>query len=166
LVASVAVLLGGAAAAGAADLISTGEPVKGVYEQPQRYQPANGLQVSVKAHDEPLPWGVAVYESNDGQQCAVAGQVRGVTLGELRGGTFHPYARGRAGVCGSLDRLERTVSTIHRDDRTVVYGRVRPGIQRLVAVADGKREVARTGVGGAFVFVFRGRAMVSSLEAG
>jgi hypothetical protein len=167
LFAALGVLLGGAAVAGAADLISTGEPVAGVYRQPGRYQPANGLQIAVKAHDEPLAWGVTVYKSRDGQTCALAGRVRGVTLGELRGGTFHPYARGRAGVCGRLDgKAGHFQDTLSGADRTVVYGRVRPGVPRMVAIAGGKRYTARTGKGGAFMFVFKGRAAVSSVEPG
>jgi hypothetical protein len=160
-----AVLLGGGAAAGAADLISSGKPVKGGYVQQQRYNRVGDLQLSVTSHDTPLPWGVAVYRSRAGQPCAVAGRVRGVTLGVLRAGQFHPYTADHPAACGRLDaRHEHFQDMLRADGRTVFFGRVRPGARRAVAIVDGKRYALRIGVGGAWLLVFRGAPTLSEID--
>jgi hypothetical protein len=167
LFASLGIVLAGGAAAGAASLISSGKPIKGAYRQQERYQPADAMHVSVKAPDTPLPWGVAVYTSKDGATCGAVGQVNGLTLGRLRGGTFHAFAPGTAtGVCRSghlrlaFDYYERAPG------RTIVYGIAKPGIKRVVARVGGRDYPASTGRGGAFVLVFRGKAVVDSLNPG
>lgn len=165
LLVSAAVLLGSTAVAGAANLISSGQPVPGVYKQPARYQSANGLQVAIKAHDKPLAWGVAVYTSRAGEQCAIVGRVNGATLGQLTGGQFHAYRPGHPGPCGSVSTPRGLFyDVISLDGRTVVYGRARPGVRRVVASIDGKRYPAPTGLGGAFVLVFSGRVTLPSVE--
>jgi hypothetical protein len=162
-----AVLLGGAAAAGAAELISAGAPVRDTRRVPTRYHPSTGLQLSVKAKDTPLWWGVGVYQTSGARSCAVAGRVRGAQLGELRGPTFHAYGPGRAGVCSNPhSKTSVSFDTFQRDGRTIVYGLARPGARSVFAVVDGRRSRARTGIGGAFVLVFGPGAAVSSVIAG
>jgi hypothetical protein len=161
------VLGGGAAAAGAATLISSGHPVKGGYALQQRYHRAGTLQIAVAARDAPLAWGVAVYRAKDGQPCAVAGQVRGATLGIVRAGTFHPYTADYPGACGRLDaKHPYFVDRLRTRDRTVVYGRVRPGAHKAVVTVDGKAFDAPAGIGGAWVLVFKGPATVQALKVG
>jgi hypothetical protein len=125
------------------------------------------MQVSVKAHDTPLPWGVSVYTSRAGQTCGVVGQVNGLTLGRLLGGDFHPFVRGTVpGICRRAD--QRLVFDYYQraPGRTIVYGIAKPGVKRVVVRADGKDYPAPTGRGGAFVLVFRGKVVASSVTAG
>lgn len=153
-------LLGGAAAAGAADLISAGGPVSGEHEAqvPPEYHPSTRLQLAVKARDTPLDWGVGVYTSTDGKQCAVVGRVRGVQLGVLDKGVFHAFPPDRAGACGIEDKGSGTVvvDVARPEGRTLVFGRTRPGARSITFRIDGRDYPARTGLGGAFVLVFRG----------
>jgi hypothetical protein len=161
------VLLGGTAVAGAADLISSGEPLRDERAVPQRYHPSTALQLSVKAKDQPLDWGVGVYTSRNGDECALAGRLRGVTLGELRGGVFRPYPAGRPGACGRTDTPTGAFADlIRRDGRTLAYGRARPGARSVIITVDGRPHKARTGAGGAFVLVFKGSVTPSSLTTG
>jgi hypothetical protein len=78
-----AVLLGGAAAAGAADLISSGEPVRNERAAGPRYDSSGQLQLATIAKDKPLPWGVQIYTSAGGKNCALVGRIRGAQLGRL-----------------------------------------------------------------------------------
>jgi|1185.fasta_scaffold70249_1 hypothetical protein len=152
----------GAAAAGAADLISSGEPVP---EQPAdpRYQPAVPPQIDAIAHDTPLPWGVQVFESAEGRTCALAGQIRGASLGKVdAAGVFHAYPDKRSGACGTLTNKQGGfISFTFGADRTAVYGRVRAGASSVTVVVDGKRVPTTPGPGGGFVVVFKGRVLPS-----
>jgi hypothetical protein len=154
----VTALFAGAAAAGAADLISSGEPVK---EQPAdpRYQPAVPPQIDAVAHDTPAPWGVQVYESAEGKTCAIAGQIRGASLGKVDAqGVFHRYPDKRSGACGTLTNKQGGfISESFGVDRTAVYGRVRAGASSVTLVVDGKPVPTTPGPGGGFVVVFKGR---------
>ena len=165
----VGLLLGGAAAAGAADLISAGEPLKSPYKQAERYNPQSALQIAVKASDDPLPWGVAIYDGRHGQKCALAGQVRGAQLGLMSGGKFHPYGPDHPAACGKPDKVGAGFFTDllgTYPGRTIVYGRAKPGVKALYVVADGERFKALTGSGGAFVLVFKGeRVRLSDITA-
>jgi hypothetical protein len=159
----VAVVLGGAAAAGAADLISTGEPVPDRTVRGPRYDPAGrgGPELAAKASDPTgaAPWGVGIYTSGAGQACAVAGQVRGTQLGQIRDGTFHPFERGTSGACGDLSRLELLSDRLFirgAQPRTILYGRTSRPEREVVVDVDGEPRSARPGRGGAFVFVFAG----------
>jgi hypothetical protein len=92
------------------------------------------------------------------------GRVRGATLGELRGRTFHAYESGRPGICGERNgRSGSFFDATQHEGRTLVYGRARGGARSVTAVVGGKPYTTRTGIGGAFVFVFGPRAAVSSL---
>jgi hypothetical protein len=158
----VAALFAGAAAAGAADLISSGEPVK---EQPpdRRYEPATPPQIDAIAHDTPAAWGVQVYESADGKTCALAGQIRGASLGKVDAkGVFHSYPDKRSGACGTLTNKQGGfISQSFGVDRTAIYGRVRAGASSVTVVVDGESKTAPTGPGGGFLFVYKGRVFPS-----
>jgi hypothetical protein len=152
----------GAAAAGAADLISSGEPAK---EQPAdpRYQPAVPPQIDTIAHDTPLPWGVQVFESAEGKTCALAGQLRGASLGKVdAGGVFHSYPGKRGGACGTLTNKQGGfISFTFGKDRTAIYGRVRAGASSVTVVVEGVPKTASVGPGGGFLFVYKGRVFPS-----
>ncbi len=157
-----AVLVTGAAAAGAADLISSGDPVP---EQPAdpRYQPAALPQIDAIAHDKPLPWGVQVFESAEGKTCAIAGQIRGASLGKVdAGGVFHSYPDKRGGACGTLTNKQGGfISFAFGVNRTAVYGRVRAGASSVTVVVDGESKTVPTGPGGGFLLVYKGRVFPS-----
>jgi hypothetical protein len=154
-----AALVTGGAVAGAADLISSGEPVPADRAPDARYNSSGQLQLAVKALDKPLSWGVQIYTSPRGMQCALVGRIRGAQLGKLDadGKTFHPYEEGRQGACGNANgKLGYWRDVAQAKDRSVVYGRAKAGVKRIIFEADGKRYAARTGLGGAFLIVFRG----------
>jgi hypothetical protein len=162
----VALLLGGAAAAGAADLISTGEPLKSPYVQSERYKPSDRPQIVLTAHDEPLPWAVSVYDSKDGQKCALAGQLRGAQLGRLSNGKFRPYEPDHTAMCGDPTRGAGVLSDlVTSPDRTIFFGRAAPGRTRVTAIVDGQPRTTPAGAGGAFIFVFKGRPSLSAISA-
>jgi hypothetical protein len=147
-------LLAAAGAAGAAQLISTGEPVRDT-QAVAGYRPAAGLpQISVVARDGRTAWAVRVFRSRNGQRCAIAGRLNGVALGVMRGGTFHPYARDFHGTCNRPGRPFG--GTQYVAGRTLVFGIARPGTKRVTVTVDGKPKPAPTGRGGGFLLVYRG----------
>jgi hypothetical protein len=124
-----------------------------------RYDSSGQLQIAVKARDKPLSWGVQIYTSTGGKNCALVGRIRGSQLGRLDadGKTFHPYKEGQQGGCG----VPNTKLGYWRDQakapgRMAFYGRAKPGVKRVIFEVDGKRVPAETGLGGAFVIVLRG----------
>jgi hypothetical protein len=153
-----------AAAAGAGGLISTGEPVPDATFPNSEYRPADSQtpQLAVKASDPQgeAAWGVAIYTAANGQACALLGQVRGVSVGVIRDGVFHPFAAGTTGMCGNLKRLPQIIDMKFVGGprpRTIAWGRANPSARSMVVTVDGKRHVAPVGHGGAFLFVFSGR---------
>jgi hypothetical protein len=151
-----------AAAAGAGGLISTGEPVKDRTFPNGEYRPAQPPQLAIKASDPAAeaPWGVAIYTAANGQSCALLGQVRGVSVGVIQDGRFHPFEAGTTGMCGSLKRLPQITDMTHvggPHPRTIVWGRAKAGARAMVVTVDGRRRVAPVGHGGAFLFVLSGR---------
>ena len=159
----VVALLGVSVAAGATDLISVGTPLPDRSMNAPRYAPGGGGQVElvIKASDPDaaLGWGAGIYTSKDGQDCVLAGQVRGVSLGRERDGRFRPYEKGTTGACGHLDRLPILIDALTvrgPQPRTIVYGRARPTTRSVSLNDDGKRRSMRPGPGGAFLFVVRG----------
>jgi hypothetical protein len=162
----VALGLGAAAAAGAADLISTGDPVRDMDVKSPRLEPADARapQLVAKAADPEggVTWGVGIFTSAAGLHCAVAGQVRGLTLGMIRDGRFHPYETGSFGACGSArlpiasDRLTITGSS----PRTIVFGRTRDADRVVVVQSGGRTYSTRPARGGGFLFVFDGKLAV------
>jgi hypothetical protein len=160
-----------AAAAGAGGLISTGEPVPDATFPNSEYRPADSQtpQLAVKASDPQgeAPWGVAIYTAANGQACALVGQVRGVAVGVIRAGVFHPFAAGTTGMCGSLKHLPQiTDMTLVGGPRprTILWGRANSTARSMVVTVGGKRHVAPVGHGGAFLFVFSGRYAVEDFR--
>jgi hypothetical protein len=146
--------LAAAGAAGAAELIATGKPVRDERAH-AGYRPGPSLpQISVVARDGRTAWAVRVFRSRNGQDCAIAGQLNGVALGIVRDGTFHPYARDYHGTCNQPGRPFGTPQYI--GGRTLVFGIARPGSRRVTVTVDGKPRPAPVGRGGAFLLVYRG----------
>lgn len=168
---AVIALLGVSVAAGATDLISVGEPLPDTTVNQPRYAPPGAglakLVVKAPDPDSGLAWGAGIYTSSTGQDCVIAGQVRGVSLGRVRDGRFRPYAKGTTGACGDLDRLPALIDVLSvdgRQPRTVVFGRA-AGAARSVSINDdGTRRSAAPGPGGAFVFVLRGALSHDGLD--
>jgi hypothetical protein len=150
------VLVGGAAAAGAAELISVGEPVKNRVTQGKSYQrPAgNRVQILLRADSGlELPYGLGVYKAANGQQCVQVGFLRGgVELGELRGGAFRPYAREHGAACAKPGR--ELLDYTQAGPNYLVFGVAPSGVRRVAVTG----KSAPTGPRGAFLLVFAGRA--------
>jgi hypothetical protein len=143
-----AVLLGGAAAATAADLISIGEPVKTRDDQAQYRAVSGGLELVLTADSRGrYPFGAAIYTAANGQRCIIAGQLRGSQLGLVENGTFRPFAKSPADTCGGRGR---SFSSRDFGDETIVYGRAKQGT-RTIRV-DGREHAV--GRGESFLFVF------------
>ncbi|HWK27364.1 MAG TPA: hypothetical protein VNS09_12425 [Solirubrobacter sp.] len=165
-IAVVAALGVAAATAGAVDLLATGEPVS----EPRigtPYQPATpgARRPAVSASDPdggPI-WVVSLYDAANGQVCALAGQLRGATLGLIRDGRFHAYTAAQSGPCGKPvpDRLFFDI--LRSDDRLVVYGR--SAAPEVVVTVEGREFRARTGPRGAFLFVFSGDVSPTDVTA-
>ena len=161
-----AVLVSGAAAAGAADLISTGEPVNDEHAAGSRYSSNGQLQIAVKAADKPLPWGVQPYTSAEGQACALVGRIRaGVELGLLDDkGIFHRYTKGRSGACGSVEK--GFMAGLRRNGKTAIFGRFGQAGAKIHVVVDGKTYTTSAGRDGAFIFLFKGSVLPSDVSFG
>lgn len=159
-----------AGAAGAATLLSTGEPVQEQPGKAQRYQPtASGRVLDVSAPDPrgAATWGAETYTSRSGQSCVVAGQVRGNQLGVIGSDErFHPYAAAVSGPCADLGELKLVsdLRYVAEADRTILYGRARLPAEEVVATTAGERMAARVGHNGAFLFVFEGKLDVRGLR--
>jgi hypothetical protein len=150
-------LAGGAATA--ASLIAVGTPEPDRAQKADRYRPgAAQRQIAVRARDpdRPLPWGVAIYTAKDGQKCALPGQLRGDTLGMVRAGKFRPYAADTAGPCADLAHLKLLTDQRVIAGRTLVYGRARPNVRRVILGRGRRQDAIVTGPGGAFLFVLDG----------
>ena len=79
-------LLGGAAVAGATDLLSVGEPLPDPVGKTTVYRAANGerIQIAVQAESGgALPFAVGTYDAVNGERCALAGYIRGTELGAI-----------------------------------------------------------------------------------
>jgi hypothetical protein len=95
-----------------------------------------------------------VYTARNRQRCVIAGRLNGVSLGVVRGGTFHPYPRGFAGSCDRVGRPFGTTQYIA--GQTLVFGVAKPGTRRVTVTVDGKPKPAPTGRLGGFLLVYRG----------
>ena len=152
-------------AATAAGLISVGTPASDKQQRdlPATLRPDSGSRtIAVTAADpaRKLPWAVATYTARDGRDCALLGQAQLGVIGELEGGTFHPYAADRPGICGQLDRVPLVFAPGHSADqpqRTLVFGRARPGVTAVTIKDPQTTHTVRTGPGGAFLAVLDGR---------
>ena len=163
----VVVGVGGATAAG---LISVGKPASDQRDLPATSRPnssARTIAVTAKDPARKLSWAVAIYTARDGRDCALLGQAQLGTLGTLTGGTFHPFAADRPGVCGHLDRAPLFFAAGPSADqprRTLVFGRARPGVG-AVAINDLETTHAvKTGPGGAFLEVLDGRIAIDAVR--
>ena len=88
----------------------------------------------------------------------MAGQVRGLSLGLIRDGRFHPYERGTTGTCAHADHplMYDRLTIGGRRPRTIVFGRTRDTDRYVVVPSGGKSRSVRPARGGAFLFVFDG----------
>jgi hypothetical protein len=160
----VALAFGAAAAAGAADLISTGDPLPDSSYSGAPYQPS---RTGAPALDAKAPdpagghgWGVGTYTADNGESCAIAGQVRGLEIGEVGSdGKFHPYERGSTGSCGDFKDLNLFYGVRHYNGVTIVFGRTSEPNRFVTARNDGKTIRATPGRGGAFLWVFKGNLL-------
>jgi hypothetical protein len=145
------VLLGGAAAATAADLFSVGEPVPDTRQGLENYRAAQAggmTPVVTAASGYKLPFGVAIYTAKNGRRCVVAGEALGSSLGRVRNGKFLPYDQTQAGSCGDAKLF---VDAIDIGDKTLVFGRAAP--RAKVVTYEGTPQTP--GPGGAFLFVVK-----------
>ena len=151
-----------AAAAGAAGLIAVGEPLPEIRDVPGAFAPAAARTLTLRVADPAggLPWGVAIYEGATGEPCATAGRARGNSLGEVSGGRFRPYAADRVGACGDLTREKLFYATASHPGRTLVFGRVRPGVRSLTA--EGRS--VELGRGGSFLLVYEGSLKLDDVQ--
>jgi hypothetical protein len=165
----VAVLLGGAAAAGAADLISSGDPVPDTTSSGKQYKAPGEPDLVAKAADPErgTVWGVGIYTASNGQQCAIAGQVRGVSLGLIRDGVFRKYETGSSGACVDLKKTPMLLDRLvigGPEPRTIVFGRTRGTDRTVIAQSDGKVHSTDPARGGGFLFVFKGRVTFADVR--
>jgi hypothetical protein len=158
---AIAIAVALAGVAGAARLIGIGEPVKDTKNPPARLRPTGSPEIAVRAQDPSggPAWAVAVYDAQNGQQCALAGRERGGVLGlQVSRDEFRPFAAGTTGMCARLNGSRVAFTTAHPRDmfpRSVVYGRAGPGIKAVRITVDGDTQVAPVG-SGAFLAVYEG----------
>ena len=155
-----ALVLGGAAAAGAADLISIGEPATDLRVQDGDYKPPPGtLRPRIIARADSgglrLPYGMGEYRANNGDQCLVVGSLLGYTLGRIDGDEFNPYKQDTVGSCNAPGRP--LYDTVFDHDRTLVIGRAPPDRPRATITIDGRSTVAPAAAGRTFLLVFNGK---------
>ena len=164
--------LGIAGAATGAALLSTGDPVEELPGKGAQYAAPGGSRLApVLVAEDPadgaLAWGVAVYTARNGDACVLAGRVRGQALGALEGGVFRPYTPGFAGSCARFPANVATTSTLHtggEEPRTLVYGRVRPDVRRVVLTVDGQPHATVPGHKGEWLFLFEGDVQGEALD--
>lgn len=145
-------LFGGAAAAGAADLISIGAPLDDPPGRVADYRPkgATDLQIALTAPSGgELPYGVVTYTGRNGDRCAMAGVIRGAQLGLMDGDTFRPYGTDRTGACREGQQQFSDVATL--GSRSLLFGRAAPST-RFIRVPQLNQRIP-VGQGGAFLFV-------------
>lgn len=147
--------------AGAAVLLSVGEPVKTRTDAPPHSAPGAAPQIAVTAADPDgiVPWAARIYSTSDDSECVVAGRLKGGQLGQLDGRRFHPLPSGAYGACGRLTprRFFFTAGPAPGEpSRSLVYGRAGTAVKALsVRTPHGEQRVP-LGAGGAFLLVFAG----------
>ncbi|HEX6021537.1 MAG TPA: hypothetical protein VFZ00_06040 [Solirubrobacter sp.] len=144
-----AVLLGGAAAATATELISVGTPVPEQRTELAPYRAtSDGIDLTLTAESgQKYPFGAAIYTAENGKRCIIAGQLRGSQLGIVQNGTFRPFPSRPIDHCGGNGTF---VSSRDFGDKTIVYGRAATGA-RAVRIEGRELPVGR---GESFLFVF------------
>jgi hypothetical protein len=146
-------------AASATQWISIGSPEKRSHPDAPRYQPGSASPViAATAPDSALalPWGIAIFDSRGGEQCAFAGQVRGERLGVTEGGRFRPYEGPTSATCRKLSRGQvvwsmKAFPTSPR--RVIVFGRAGADVAKVRAQIGRTSREGTVGPGGAFLFV-------------
>lgn len=160
-----ALLLAGVA--GAATLLATGSSVMEPAGKSARYRSAVSRvpTVDVTSRDPRtgVIWGVAAYKSRNGQDCVIAGEVRGGSLGIVAGRLFHPYGKAVSGPCGDLgkDPVIGDARYFAQADRTLIYGRARTPGAAVVFTARGRSYRAPAGNHGTFMLLFRGKLSIA-----
>jgi hypothetical protein len=167
-------LLGAATVANATGLLSVGEEIPPLAGQDagSRYAPLPGgrdLAMTADDPDRKLNWGVAVYTSRDGSDCAIGGLVQGNRIGLERNGVFRPFGDDFPGSCGDLQRLGQMIEFVYVEGehpRTIVYGRTaspdKPFGFRLKSTGEAK--TLRPARGGAFLFVYDGHIKPDAVD--
>lgn len=161
------VLAGGA---GAAALLSIGEPVPERTDAPPHAQQLGARTLAVTARDprDAVMWGAAVYSLKDGKRCVIAGRVHNGQVGQLVGRIFRPYSgTDYGGICGrpADDRFFFAAGPA-RDDptRNLVVGRAGDDVRALrIRTADGDRRID-VGPDGAFLLVYDGDLDAASVK--
>jgi hypothetical protein len=154
-----ALLVGGAAVAGAADLIAVGEPVADVRVLGDDYRPPPGalrpqILVRAKAPGLELPYGLGAYTANNGKRCLVPGALLGYTLGVVDGNEFKPYQRGKVGTCNIPGRINQDLW--HDHGRTLLFGVASAATPHPIVTVDGRSYRPRTYGERAFLLIFKG----------
>jgi len=160
-----------AGGAGAAVLISIGEPTKERTDAPPDARQAGDRVLAVKADDPggKIGWGASVYEQTNGEKCVIAGRLYKGQLGVLRGNEFRAFSPKDYGACGRPDQhatrlFVATGPARGEPDRGLAFGRVADDVKRLrVRTKDGVRNVP-LGSGGAFLLVFDGAVDLDELR--
>lgn len=156
-----------AGVAGAGQLLSKGEPLEGAgVLAPGAVLGRGELALFAQDPTGGPPWAVATYETRDGDLCVEGGQVRGKELGLIEDGRFRPWGEGAVANCmypesrGTVD----TMSSLDGPPRTLIYGRARADVSRVVVVVDGRARASRPRHGGAFMFLFEGDVRASNID--
>ena len=158
-IAAVVVLAGVAAGA---RFIGIGEPVKDTKDIPSRLRPTARPDIAVRVADPAggPAWAAVAYTASGGQDCVVAGRERAGVLGlQVSSKDFRPLDPRAFGACGRLDRSRLVFAVAHpRDmfDRSVVFGRVRSGIDAVQVTVGGDRRRVPVGSAGTFLAVYEG----------
>lgn len=159
------------AGAGAATIMGTGPFVRDHPGMPRQLKPANPgiarLVVTVPDAGAGGRWGVRVYTSRSGNDCAVAGWARGSRVGIVARDRFRPYAPDVTGACGDLSnsRFFLSLLTVTRPAlRTLVYGRAQRSVGRLELTDARSIRFAAAGPRGAFLFVLAGRRTLDEFQ--
>lgn len=154
-------LLAVATAAAAVGLLSDdGPPVRGEQLAADRQRSPQDTQLAdtrAKDPDGTLPWGVRLYSSAGGGRCALAGRVKGGTLGVLRGERFSRFTSNAPGSCARprehiliADQRSGTGSA----HRSVLFGYADRTVQ-AIRITDGPRDVTvPIAADGSFIAVF------------
>jgi len=152
-----------AGGAGAAVLISVGEPTAKRTDAPSDTREDGRRTLAIEARDPSggLPWAASVYSQVNGEKCVIAGRLYRGKIGELRDRRFHAFPPDDYGVCGRPDEHQSRLLLASgpargEPNRGLVVGRVASTVRRLqVRTEQGVNDVP-LGEGGAFLLVFDG----------